>query len=290
MRARLLWLLALPAIPYVQARVDGILGAYRSQHEVLYLWSAKHVRRFSPGFENLAADIYWLRTVQYFGGQRLFARDKSFALLYPLIDITTSLDPRLEVAYRYGAIFLSEGPPVGAGRPRDGIGILERGASARPASWRLRQDLGFFRFIYLGDAKAASDTLVEASTIQGAPFWLRTLAADVLAKSGERKMARRMWSEMYQQAEKGILKANAAQQLQILDALDQADTVANAVKEYEKQKGRRPGSLEELSRAGLILGPAVDPAGIPFDYEPGTGVVRVSQRSPLWRMGFRGGA
>jgi hypothetical protein len=69
---------------------------------VLYLWSGEHVKRLVPGFENLAADLYWLRTVQYFGGQRLFVSDKRFELLRPLIDITTTLDPRLEIAYRYG--------------------------------------------------------------------------------------------------------------------------------------------------------------------------------------------
>ena len=101
-----------------QARIDRLAGAFRAQDEVLYLWSGEHVKRLVPGFESLAADVYWLRTVQYYGGQRRFATDKPFDLLRPLIDITTTLDPRLEIAYRYGAIFLSEPPPTGAGRPR----------------------------------------------------------------------------------------------------------------------------------------------------------------------------
>jgi hypothetical protein len=280
---RFLWLLFVPAVLYSQIRVDRLLGSFRTQHEVLYLWSAKHVRLLFPGFENLAADVYWLRTVQYFGGQRLFAREKRFELLSPLIEITTTLDPRLEIAYRYGAIFLSEPVPFGAGRPHDGIALLERGVRALPASWRLRQDLGFFEFLYLRDARRASETLRDASNIPAAPFWLRSMAADVLTKGGERGMARRMWQEMYQQAEDGIFKANARTQLQVLDALDQADRLTHLVKEHEARLGRRPASLDELVRSGLLHESPADPAGVPFVYDREPGTVRVSPSSPLWR-------
>jgi len=73
------------SIPLLQSRIDDRLGGFRSQEEVLYLWRGEQVKRLFPGFEALAADIYWLRTVQYFGGQRVFAEGKSFDLLKPLI-------------------------------------------------------------------------------------------------------------------------------------------------------------------------------------------------------------
>jgi hypothetical protein len=281
--ARFLWLLFVPAVLYSQVRVDRLTGPFHAGREVLYLWSAKHVRLLFPGFENLAADIYWLRTVQYYGGQRLFAREKSFELLSPLIDITTTLDPRLEIAYRYGAIFLSEPVPFGAGRPHDGVALLERGVRALPSSWRLRQDLGFFEFLYLRDAKRASEVLRDASDIPGAPFWLRSMAADVLTKGGERGMSRRMWQEMYQQAEEGVFKVNARTQLQVLDALDQADSLTQLVKHYEARSGRRPASLDELIHAGMLRVSPADPAGIPFVYDRMSGIVGVSPSSPLWR-------
>jgi hypothetical protein len=274
--------LLVPAIAWTQARIDERFGAYRAQQETLYLWSGEHVRRLVPGFESMAASIYWLRTVQYFGGQRLFSRTKSFDLLLPLVDITTTLDPRLEIAYRYGAIFLAEPSPVGAGRPRDAVALLQKGAKALPQSWRLRQDLGFFYYLYLHDAPAASRVLLEAAGIPGAAFWLKTLAADLLAKGGHREAARKMWTQMHEQAEEGIIRANAAAQLEILDALDHADRLTAAVAEFERRQGRRPGTLAELKAAGL--GEAlVDEAGVPFDYDVTSGVVSISRQSPYWR-------
>ncbi len=237
----------------------------------------------APGFEGIAADVYWVRTVQYFGGRRSFSADKNFALLYPLIDITTTLDPRLEIAYRYGAIFLSEPPPVGAGRPREGIAILERGARALPDSWWLRQDMGFFYYLFLKDAEKASEVLTEASKIPGAAFWLKAMAADLLAKGGDREKSRRMWRQMYEQAEEGILKANAHDRLQVLDARDEADRLTAAAAEFERRQGRRPASLAELQASGLAHDPIVDSTGVPFEMDPSSGRVTISTRSGLWR-------
>jgi hypothetical protein len=283
LRLALLLALAAALVPLSQRRIDQRAGIFRAQEEVLYLWSGEKVKRLVPGFESIAADVYWLRTVQYFGGQRLFARDKRFELLRPLIDITTTLDPRFEMAYRYGAIFLSEQPPLGAGRPREGIEVLERGAQALPGSWRLRQDLGFFQFLFMGDATAAAKVLVEASQIPGAAYWLRTLAADLLAKGGDRESSRRMWRQMFEQSEEGVIRENARVWLMILDSLDVRDALAAAVADFERRYGRRPAQLEELVTSGGWKGPLVDSSGVRLGYDPETGRVFIPETSPMWR-------
>src|SRR5262249_4634588 len=160
-----------------------------------------------------------------------------FELLLPLIDVTTTLDPRLEIAYRYGAIFLCEPAPIGAGRIDDGLALLARGQQNLPLSWKLRQDEGYFRFLFRHDAAGAARVLDEAAGIPGAPFWLRSLAADVVTKGGDRATARAMWERMYEQAEEGILRANAQVRLEVLDALDGADRLMAAVADFERQQG-----------------------------------------------------
>lgn len=285
--AGVLALAAAAAVPWVQARVDGALGDFRAQNEALYLWKGSQVKRLVPGFEQLAADIYWLRTVQYFGGERVFAAEKRFDLLYPLIEITTTLDPRMEIAYRYGAVFLAEQYPIGAGRPDLGIAVLERAVQNNPASWRLRQELGFFHFVYRRDAKRAAEVLVEASRIPGAAFWLKNLAAEILGKGGERDIARRMWREMFEQSE-GAIRENARIHLLTLDALDAVDRLNGRVAVFRERMGRLPRDLGELSAAGLARGPLVDPIGIPFEYDSQTGKVAVSRTSYLRRDDLMG--
>ena len=113
--ALLLALLAGVLLVRVQQRLDATLGDYRAEEQLLYLSSGEWVKRLSLGYDGLMACIYWTRAVQHFGRQRL--GEKEYKLLYPLLDITTTLDPQLILAYRFGAIFLTEKPPGGPGRP-----------------------------------------------------------------------------------------------------------------------------------------------------------------------------
>ena len=284
--ARLLLALVLvPLVPLLQERLDAQLGPYRAQEEALYLWSGQQVRRLVPGFEDLAADVYWLRTVQYYGGQRLFAQGKRFDLLPPLIDITTTLDPRLTIAYKYGATFLCEAPPEGAGRCDLGIKVLEKGVAAMPNDWRLRQDLGFFHYIFLRDPQAAARVLMEAAELPGSAFWLRNLAAMVLGRGKQRDSAKAIWRRIYEQSE-GPMKENALQHIAVLDAYEGAEVLQSLVAEFERRNGRRPDTLDDLRRAGLIHGSPVDGSGAPFRYDRQDGTVSVSPQSTLWRPGF----
>ncbi|HET8646727.1 MAG TPA: hypothetical protein VFO85_14630, partial [Vicinamibacteria bacterium] len=63
--------LAAAATAWPKRRLDAFVQGSGGK-DVLYLWSGRHVKRMFPGFEHLAADIYWIRTVQYFGGKHAF--------------------------------------------------------------------------------------------------------------------------------------------------------------------------------------------------------------------------
>lgn len=277
----------LPVVVLAQRQIDLRLSVFRPQEEALYL-TGEQIRRLSPGFEDLMADVYWLRTVQYYGYQRLWGGQR-YALLNPLVDIVTDLDPRLEIAYHYGAIFLCESHPTGAGDCPRGLALLEKGIRHNPTNWRLRQDLGFFTFTFLADAQKGAQILREAARLPGAPFWLETLAAEILHKGGDRETSRRIWRQLYEQSEEGPVKYNALAHLRYLDALDQADALTRLVRVYEERTGRRPASLDELFRAGLLRRPPVDPAGVPFSYDRESGRVSISRQSELWRPLETGG-
>ena len=281
------FVLLVPVVPLVQRQIDARLGVHRAQEEALYL-TGKQLRRLAPGFEDLVADLYWLRTVQYYGSQRIWGGGH-YQLLAPLIDVVTDLDPRLEIAYRYGAIFLSEKPPVGAGDPQTGVAILEKGVRNNPLNWRLRQDLGFFLFTFLGDTKRGADVLMEAARLPGAPFWLESLAAQILYKGGDRETSRRIWKGMYEQAEEGPMKYNALAHLRYLDALDEAEALTRLVRAYEDRTGRKPDSLEQLRAAGVLRAAPVDPSGKPFVYDREKGTVSIDRKSELWRPLETGG-
>src|SRR5215475_11334627 len=107
-------------------RVDELRGKEATLEEVLYLPSGKVLKRLSLGYSGLLANIYWTRAVQYFGARHI-KHSQRYDLLYPLLDITTDLDPNLIVAYENGAVFLSQKTPEGAGQPDKAVTFVEKG-------------------------------------------------------------------------------------------------------------------------------------------------------------------
>ncbi len=104
--------------------------------ETLYIPSPKAVKALSLGYTGLMADLYWTRVVQYFGGKH-YQHAEEYKLLEPLLDITTTLDPHLLVAYEFGSIFLAQKPPEGAGDPLAAAALVKKGIRENPEAWRL---------------------------------------------------------------------------------------------------------------------------------------------------------
>src|SRR5260370_27570479 len=91
---------------------------------VIYVSSPNLLKRLSLGYDGLLADVYWTRAVQYYGGKHHEGGGR-YELLWPLLNITTQLDPRLVPAYEAGATFLCNKPPNGAGTPHRPIDLVE---------------------------------------------------------------------------------------------------------------------------------------------------------------------
>src|SRR3979411_146882 len=135
-----------------RAQVEKLRGKEVTLEEVLYMPSGKSVKRISLGYSSLLADIYWTRAVQYFG-DKMNQRSMRYDLLYPLLDITTDLDPHLIVTYEFGSLFLSQPPPEGAGQPEKAVALVEKGIRENPTYWRLYFTLGFIHYLDRRDYK-----------------------------------------------------------------------------------------------------------------------------------------
>src|SRR5271170_3325576 len=144
--------------------------------EVLYLSSPKVLKRLSLGYDGLLADIYWTRAVQYFGSKH-HSGAQHYDLLAPLLEITTALDPRLTVAYEFGANFLAPAPPNGAGMPQRAIELAEYGIRNNPDDWHLYNDLGFIYYTELKDYSGAADAFARGANVPHAHPFLRIMAA-----------------------------------------------------------------------------------------------------------------
>jgi tetratricopeptide (TPR) repeat protein len=254
--------------------------------EVLYLRSGTAASRLALAYTALAADVYWIRAIQHYGDTRRSASpDKPYALLAPLLDLTTTLDSRFTVAYRFGAIFLAESYPDGPGRPDLAIALLKKGLAAEPEKWVYAQDAGFVYYWWLHDYKNAAAWFDRASSIAGAPWWLRSMAATTLTQGGDRRSSRLLWRQLYETAEDTWVTNNARLKLAQLDALDDIDSLAGLVRRFTLAAGRPPSAWSDLVALRWLPGVPTDPAGKPYQLDlSAPGGVTVSRRSPLFPL------
>jgi tetratricopeptide (TPR) repeat protein len=260
----------------------------RSESErtrVLYVQSPALMKRLALGFEALLADIYWIRAIQHYGGDRLDTGQtagRKYELLYPLLDIATSLDPHFNIAYRFGAIFLGEPHPGGPDRPDLSIALLRKAIAAMPTKWQYYHDIAFVYYWRLHDYKAAGEWFERAAAQPGAPNWLPAMAASMVTRSTDRATARFMWRQLAA-SEQAWVRRTAERSLLQLDALDQIDQLQATV---ARMGAVPPGgySWSALVRAGLLRGVPVDPTGTPYEIDATTGAIRVSAASLLSPM------
>jgi tetratricopeptide (TPR) repeat protein len=258
--------------------------------QILYVSSPAVLTRLALSYDALVSDLFWIRAIQYYGGTRLSPRaSKSYELLYPLLDLTTSLDPNFNIAYEFGAFFLSEKKPGGPGRSDLAIRLLEKGIAARPDRWQYPYDVGFVHYRD-GDYARAADWFKRAAETTGAQkegeradIWLRPLAANTLAAGGDTKSSRRLYEELLK-SDAAWLRADAIRRLKQLDAIDSIVVLERLTAEYERRFGVPPPGWEDLVREGFLRGVPHDPDGHPYVLNPWWGDVTVSEKSPLWPL------
>ncbi len=255
----------------------------RVADRVLYVRSGEAAKRLTLGFDALAADVYWIRAIQHYGGDRQADPGKGrFELLFPLLDLTTTLDPYFTIAYRFGAIFLAETPPGGPGRADQAEQLLKKGIAAQPGKWQYYYDTGFVYYWHERDYKAAARWFQQAADQPNAPNWLRPLIASMLTTANDRTAARFLWQQMLQ-SDQAWLRRNAERRLLQLDALDLIDQLEAFVKRYPPPPGE-PLTWQGLMRRSPLHQIPTDSTGTPLDLDPVTGQVTVSKESPLQPM------
>lgn len=245
------------------------LDAHRPVHALeageLYVRSSKVLDRLVLSYDALVADIYWIRAIQHFGGERRSeAAVKRYDLLFPLLDLTTSLDPYFGAAYYFGSFFLAEPFPSGAGRPDLAVTLLRRAVEYQPESWRFLQHTGFIYYWYAQDFSTAAEWFRRAAALPDAPPWVRAFEATTRAAGGDLESSRQIWLQMIETAESDWMRETARFRLMQTEALMAIDVLERIVTGYALAHGVPPTGWTDLIREGRLRDVPLDPTGMPF--------------------------
>jgi len=184
-------------------RVEPLAAKQRAQ-DVLYLPSGRFVEQAALEYSNLAADLLWFRTVQYYGSYR--EGENNLALFSHLVDVITDLDPQFVFAYLFGAMIIVED----LGCFDEGIRFLEKGIAANPDNWWLVFENGFLHYVDGRRYAEASRLFAEASRMPGAGEITKRFAAFVAMKAGEREAAVAMWEDLTRTSEDPYIRDELA--------------------------------------------------------------------------------
>jgi tetratricopeptide (TPR) repeat protein len=257
--------------------------------ESLYL-DGKTARRMSLGFNGLAADWYWMRSLQYVGRKIINVDENTpidnlaqlnLKLLVPLLDTATTLDPQFLDPYEYAAIVL---PAINVD---EAIRITKKGIDANPNAWRLYHQLGYI-YWQQRDYAAASEMYGRGAQIAGAPPWMEAMKAKMAADGGSRSTAREIYTRMYEQSADEKVKDMARKRLLQLDSLDQRDALRKLFAAYQTRTGKCPNTWKEIEPVFRALrvavgasGAPLDPSGVPYVLRAGACEVELDPKSEI---------
>lgn len=263
----------------------------RFAEEDLYV-TAAGAKRLSLGFNGLIADWYWMRALQYVGRKALNYQGEiqlddlsplNLKLLAPLLERTTTLDPKFMAAYEYGAIVL---PAIDV---EAAIKLTRKGIAANPQAWRLYHHLGYI-YWQRNRFREASETYAAGARVPGAPSWMEAMAARMLVEGGSRDLARDMYMRMYTEAGDDNVKQLAAKRLWQIRSLDEQDVIRRVLADYRARTGRCPSAWREvaatLRAARLNLdesGAPLDPSGVAYELKVESCDVALDSRSEIPR-------
>lgn len=174
------------AAGFVQAGAGARLGRGATD-ELLYYPSGFAVRQASLGYETAAADVAWLRAIQYYGEHRM--TDQRYDRIGHLMAIVTELDPRFIQPYIFGAFVMAQEQH----QPERGLDLLDRGLRANPDRWELAFQIGFLHYVCTHDYAAAARFFTLAARMPGHAPYAERFAAWTNERAGNDELAILLW-------------------------------------------------------------------------------------------------
>jgi TPR repeat protein len=181
--------------------------------ELSYYPSGRHVKPATLGHAESAADLAWLRAVQYYGEHR--RSDNLFTRMEHVFDILTTLSPGFVPAYVFGGFALAqEGRDFPAAER-----LMLKGIDANPRSGELAFQLGFLHYVRPGgrDLVQAAEYFEIAAKQPDAPPQAARFAAYSRQNSGHLLVSYELWRSVLRTSRNQYLREVAEREIRRLE-------------------------------------------------------------------------
>lgn len=250
---------------FAHLQADGIGDESFGELPTFVIPDSQVVRWMALGQTTTAADLFFLRLVQYVGTTA--ASDAGWPQILPLAELITDLDPDYGYAYEAAGILLSSKQ-----RADESISILEKGMLNQPDRWQLPFFAAYNHWYLLEDYSAGADLLLRVALIPGSPRWVSELASRLYSSAGQIDVGLAYVEAMLaSELPTEISDKLALRKYELLIERD-LQSLEDAIVRYHNRVGYNPGLLAELVGEEIAALPAA-PDGSHYTYDAATGKV-----------------
>lgn len=207
--------------------------------ELAYYPSGEHLKQVTFGHSESAADLAWLRAVQYYGEHR--RTDNRFEHLAHVFDILTSLAPHFRDPYVFGAFALAQ---EGFDFPR-AEALLQKGIEHNPTDPELAFEMAFLYYVKPGgrDLERAAEYFERSARLPGGYASGRRFAAYCRQHAGDLGLAYALWSEVKESSDNAYMRDIAEKEMRRIQL-----AISTGRKELAVQKLSTPVVLVKRER------------------------------------------
>jgi hypothetical protein len=259
-----------------QNRYDATIDYFGDRSAFVSLPSGKSLRILSFGYQNLAADLLFIWSIQFYSTYNLTNR---FAYLERVYDTITDISPLYKDPYIVGAlimVFEAKDVPMA-------LRLLDKGSRNIEKEWFFDHEAGYYSYKYLKDYTKAKEYYTRAAAKPNAPAFMKRMQAHMVYLQDDPQVAYRMWLDIYDHADSRIEKDAAFNHLYQIKAEIDLPFIRQNIARFRDKYRRFPASLAELVRPGIAAAIPRDFSGNDYLYDPFLGAVK-PQRVFKWKQ------
>ena len=243
----------------LQVHIDTRIYHPPRTEDFKYLPSGKFLKTAAIAYDELLADILWIKALTYFGGH--YITDMRYDWLYHILDITTTLDPCFEDPYEFGGVVLSQV----MGDVKESTALLKKGIKNVPQNHKRYWYLYFFTaFNYMysqHDYSTAARYLEQAARFPKSPAYLPLLVSRLYANAESPDVAISFLKEMLLSTKSPEIQEKLARRIKEVMVERDLRILEQVRDNFLNQCGRYPKNINELVTAGLLTNIPTEPFG-----------------------------
>jgi len=253
-------------VGYSQFIYDSNTDYFKKRNTFLALPSGKTVKILTFGNSELAADMLYIWSIQFFSNYNLLNSEDFIEDIYNLI---TDVSPRYKDPYLLGSTIMV----LEKNKIEMAIRLLQKGAQNLPEEWIFDFESGYYTSKYLKDNKKAEFFYKRASEKEGAPKFVSRMFFHSIYLQGKLEESWKLWQSVLKNAETEIERRSANFHLYQIKVEIDKKAIMKAINKFHKRYGSYPNKINELVIYGLLREVPLDFKGDYYQYDPEKGTI-----------------